>query len=440
MYDIFPIDSKDLLPEQVPFLYSDHGGDLPSFACMTDQRLLTELTVLNSDKENPQEDGGLITNPNSLYGYDFGLFEDSVCLQVGEETKHEILSGIFDFPIDAELHEVLGAAFLNGADNNMSGIPLFGDNESENAGAACVNETTEFVEPSFGGSFGWFSESDHLDAAIANFYGNGSPTDSSGNLEASCLTNSKSEGGLFGDDSLPNFIPREHFIGSQTKCVSDLFNEEQKITKEPRYGRCGKRTNSSNMNGKRGRLSGVHKPRPRDRQLIQDCVKELRMLVPDGAKCSIDSLLGRTVKHLTFLRDVSNQAKKMKQYADLKVGNEDHKTTGVQNHHQNGMSWAYEIGSRPSTCPIVVENLNQPGHMLVEMLCKEPELFLDIAQLIKRTGLTILKGVMEPRSDNTWARFIVEASRGFHRMEILWPLMQLLQRNGNPISGGVNYH
>ncbi|KAK1265605.1 Transcription factor [Acorus gramineus] len=184
----------------------------------------------------------------------------------------------------------------------------------------------------------------------------------------------------------------------------------------------------------------VHKPRPRDRQLIQDCVKELRMLVPDGAKCSIDSLLGRTVKHLTFLRDVSNQAKKMKQYADLKVGNEDHKTTGVQNHHQNGMSWAYEIGTRPSTCPIVVENLNQPGHMLVEMLCKEPELFLDIAQVIKRTGLTILKGVMEPRSDNTWACFIVEAWRGFHRMDILWPLMQLLQRNGNPISGGVNYH
>lgn len=42
------------------------------------------------------------------------------------------------------------------------------------------------------------------------------------------------------------------------------------------------------------------------------------------------------------------------------------------------------------------------------MLCKEHGLFLEIAQVIRGLELTILKGVMESRSNNTWAHFIVE--------------------------------
>jgi hypothetical protein len=42
------------------------------------------------------------------------------------------------------------------------------------------------------------------------------------------------------------------------------------------------------------------------------------------------------------------------------------------------------------------------------MFCEEKSHFLEIADVIRSLGLSILKGVMESRSDKTWARFIVE--------------------------------
>lgn len=44
------------------------------------------------------------------------------------------------------------------------------------------------------------------------------------------------------------------------------------------------------------------------------------------------------------------------------------------------------------------------------MLCEERGLFLEIADIIMGLGLTILKGVMETRSNKIWARFTVEVS------------------------------
>lgn len=45
-----------------------------------------------------------------------------------------------------------------------------------------------------------------------------------------------------------------------------------------------------------------------------------------------------------------------------------------------------------------------------QMLCEERGLFLEIADLIRGLGLTILKGVLEARNDKIWARFAVEVS------------------------------
>jgi hypothetical protein len=42
------------------------------------------------------------------------------------------------------------------------------------------------------------------------------------------------------------------------------------------------------------------------------------------------------------------------------------------------------------------------------MLCEERGFFLEIAEIIRGLGLTILKGVMEARNDKIWARFAVE--------------------------------
>lgn len=42
------------------------------------------------------------------------------------------------------------------------------------------------------------------------------------------------------------------------------------------------------------------------------------------------------------------------------------------------------------------------------MLCEERGYFLEIADIVRGFGLTILKGVMEARKDKIWAHFIVE--------------------------------
>ncbi|KAL2511021.1 Transcription factor LHW [Abeliophyllum distichum] len=182
------------------------------------------------------------------------------------------------------------------------------------------------------------------------------------------------------------------------------------------------------------------RPRPKDRQMIQDRVKELREIVPNGAKCSIDALLERTIKHMLFLQSVTKHADKLKQTGDSKIINKDGGLL-LRDNLEGGATWAYEVGSQSMVCPIIVEDLNQPRQMLVEMLCEERGLFLEIADMIRGMGLTILKGVMETRNNKIWARFAVEANRDVTRMEIFISLVRLLEqtaKNGVAPAKGNN--
>lgn len=174
-----------------------------------------------------------------------------------------------------------------------------------------------------------------------------------------------------------------------------------------------------------------------------------------------------------------------------------HKNSGsieTKNGGQNGTSMAFEFGSELKLCPILVEDLEYPGHMLIEvsylhpkrqfiqnhsfliptfkpiaksyqlqMLCNEHGLFLEIAQVIRNLELSILKGTIERHSNNTWAHFIVEVinffkssltkckstgsiilkqcylqclqgPKGFHRMDVFWRLMLLWQHKGQQIT------
>jgi hypothetical protein len=73
------------------------------------------------------------------------------------------------------------------------------------------------------------------------------------------------------------------------------------------------------------------------------------------------------------------------------------------------------------------------------MLCEERGFFLEIADLIRGLGLTILKGVMEARNDKIWAHFVVEANRDVTRMEIFMSLVRLLEQTmkGNASSSNA---
>ncbi|XP_011094905.1 transcription factor LHW [Sesamum indicum] len=197
----------------------------------------------------------------------------------------------------------------------------------------------------------------------------------------------------------------------------------------------GRLSRLSTTNKRKAHTGDNQRSRPRDRQLIQDRIKELRELVPSTEKCSIDGLLDKTIKHMLFLRNVTNQANKLRhQVLEEEADEKATRTAEVNYGHQNGKSWAIELGTDQQFCPIVVKDLEHSGHMLIEMLCPDHGRFLEIADAIHRLQLTILQGVMERSSDNSWARFIVETSGSFHRLDIFWPLMQLLQQSRLPVS------
>ncbi|GMI69308.1 LONESOME HIGHWAY LIKE 1, EMBRYO DEFECTIVE 1444 [Hibiscus trionum] len=192
---------------------------------------------------------------------------------------------------------------------------------------------------------------------------------------------------------------------------------------------CSERSSEPAKNNKKRVRPGENpRPRPRDRQLIQDRIKELRELVPSGAKCSIDSLLERTIKHMVFLQGITKHADKLSKCAESKMHHKGAGMLGSSNYEQ-GSSWAVEVGSHLKVCSIVVENINKNGQMLVELLCEECSHFLEIAEAIRSLGLTILKGVTEARGDKTWICFVVEGQNNkvMHRMDILWSLVQILQ-------------
>ncbi|KAF5204954.1 Transcription factor lhw [Thalictrum thalictroides] len=170
------------------------------------------------------------------------------------------------------------------------------------------------------------------------------------------------------------------------------------------------------------------RPRPKDRQQIQDRVKELREIVPNGGKCSIDALLDRTIKHMLFLQSVTKYADKLQELDEPKIIGDENGVILKDKSSGSGATWAFEVTGQTMVCPIIVEDLSPPGQMLVEMLCEERGYFLEIADTIRGFGLTILKGMMEIRDDKIWARFIVEANRVITRMDIFLSLVQLLQQ------------
>ncbi|XP_010535518.1 PREDICTED: transcription factor bHLH157-like [Tarenaya hassleriana] len=93
---------------------------------------------------------------------------------------------------------------------------------------------------------------------------------------------------------------------------------------------------------------------------------------------------------------------------------------------RNGATWAFEVGDESVVCPIIVEDLNPPGHLQIEMICEESGQFLEIADLIRGFGLNILKGAMETRHGRIWAHFITEGR--VERVQVLWSLVQHLQQ------------
>lgn len=216
---------------------------------------------------------------------------------------------------------------------------------------------------------------------------------------------------------------KNHCLSSSSKVVSSTCpsacSEQFERSSEP-----------SKNSKKRARPGESCRPRPRDRQLIQDRIKELRELVPNGAKCSIDSLLERSIKHMLFLQSITKHADKLTKLADTKSKLHQMETDILgSSSSEQGSSWAVEVGGHLKVHSILVENLSNNRQMLIETLCEESSHFLEIAEAVRSLGLTILKGATKARDKKISICFIVEGenNRNVHRLDILWPLVQILQ-------------
>ncbi|XP_010920506.1 transcription factor LHW isoform X2 [Elaeis guineensis] len=438
-------DLDKILEGDIPFI----DDEMNSISHPTDviHRLTSEQIALSNAFVKDAEHG------------DYDLCKVSDVTNQEFEKEHADINGRFvNFPIDSELHKILGLHFSTEHDDCVMAAATPKADEQRSSTAICQAAGPEFNGPLIEESNAWFakeSDADYLlDALLANlqhpnnnsfetFRCMKSCSNSSEGCMDSCLTYCRNEQSPLNlRDSSPSNHELLTFVSenegsastptdSPSKSIGMLINKKQNSCLA---GDKNDRGPKSSQTNKRRRGNKLHQPRPRDRQLIQDRVKELRELIPDGSKCSIDALLDRTVKHMLFLKSVSSQAEKLRMSAIPKVTGEDWNSE-ISQTRQNGATWAYQLRCQSEICPLKVENLDQPGQILIEMLCEEYGLFLEIALVIRRLELIILKGVLESRSDKLWAHFIIEASRGFHRMHILWPLMQLLQRNPKASSG-----
>ncbi|GFY82632.1 hypothetical protein Acr_02g0008720 [Actinidia rufa] len=431
-------------------------------------KILKQLDQSLNDTESEVMDGGMV-GFSSLQdelqarscsdNYNVGMFGDHASVPLAscsdgdmigrsfvendvDNWGHKNLHTFFSFPMDCELHKALEPA-LPGQTNEILWDPSLADEYACYISGQIFNrDLTHGVELPNCGSSGWLAkrgDAEHLlEAVVTGMHGgwndslSNKPNDvmlsvtSSGQFAARTKKESpsgevtfveekrvpwSSTTAAFGDKSR-NVVKKSRPDASFESTMSTVI-EKKHQKKGYGYLQTGKGSKLSKAGKRRARPGENQKPRPRDRQLIQDRVKELRELVPNGSKCSIDGLLDRTINHMLFLSSVSDQADKLKQWVHQGVtGWKSVKSSGT---NQNGTSWAFELGSDFQVCPIVVEDLEYPGHMLIEMLCDDHGLFLEIAEVIRRFELTILKGVMESHADNTWAHFIVEASKGFHR-------------------------
>lgn len=340
--------------------------------------------------------------------------------------------GSFGFPSISELHEALGPAF-----SRMSAPSVWEEGKTE------AERTVQILEGISTSRSTNESDSEHLlEAVVAKVCQSGHDNKNEGSFssslrspvvsgrvpEASSSSLSKFTAHSVGYSIDQPYYSEGHGLHSSDRSLamssasissscqtshSDLLERSLELAKHSK---------------KRARPGENRRPRPRDRQLIQDRLKELRELVPSGSKCSIDALLERTIKHMLFLQSITKHADKLNKCAESKLRHTEPDVLGSSSNEQ-GSSWAVEVGSHLKVYSIMVENLSKKGQLLVEMMCEDCSHFLEIAEAIRSLGLTILKGVTEAHGDKIWIDFVVEGqnNKSIHRMDVLWSLVQILQ-------------
>lgn len=231
-----------------------------------------------------------------------------------DEMDHKSVGGVLSFPMDSELHKVLGSTLHREGNQYLWDPTVLGEDVCGNLDFICHRDLTEGTDLLVKDSneFGKGGDDGHLlDAMVANTYGDSdnttsnrsksvwSPNTSAGQFAVSCQTQSQSEGGiLVGGDSVPwsnmsseiGKIVSKSGASSFKSMMNTLIDEEQQI-KGFRYMQSRGGVKFSRVSKRKASAGETYRPRPRDRQMIQDRIKELRELVPNGAKVVTHSVL-----------------------------------------------------------------------------------------------------------------------------------------------------
>lgn len=210
--------------------------------------------------------------------------------QVSSVIDYRNLSSSFTFSENCELQKALGS---NLQSHEFLLDSLFSIDDAH--GTGLINDTADTIESR------WFSREDDehlLEAVVANGF-SGSDDNSSdisnsikssltlGQTNASHMRHTEFKVGeeipvnhvaMSIDDSPPASVSPENII--------DPHTNREKHRKGCNTPQTKKGSKLSTVAKRRARPGENPKPRPRDRQLIQDRIKELRELVPNGVKVS----------------------------------------------------------------------------------------------------------------------------------------------------------
>lgn len=239
------------------------------------------------------------------------LIEPSLGDVDGNDTHHRSIGSFLSFPLDCELHKALGLSTWRQTRDYVQGSS---DDVSSTARPVGSRGPIDVIEPLNQDSSGYLPKDGNivnlLEDLFANIYSGSDDTSSqrsnsmksstnlSGQFSTPTHAGNLSEGDtLVQDDSLlwshvkpepvasrgnaftNSSISSSSFKSTLTTLVDEEQHQKEYSCLQPRKG-----SKLSNLNRKRARAGNNQRPRPRDRQMIQDRVKELRELVPNGAK------------------------------------------------------------------------------------------------------------------------------------------------------------
>ncbi|RZB48229.1 Transcription factor EMB1444 isoform B [Glycine soja] len=290
------------------------------------------------------------------------------------EPCYKDASHILKFPAGCELHEALGPAFLKGGkcldwpaqiNQEMKSVEMSDEiSTSQLTSESCPEHLLEAMLANFSHS------NNDVNSELSFCKSKQSAIVSAKNHEASIhnVHTINSEG--YSIDQLSLVREDKHHSLSSSSGICGVMSSKgiSSTFHSSNSGQLERSSEPSKNSKKRARPGESCRPRPRDRQLIQDRIKELRELVPNGAKCSIDSLLERTIKHMLFLQSITKHADKLTDFSDTK-SKLHHKEADIlgSSSYEQGSSWAMEVGGHLKVHSILVENLSKNGQMLVEV-------------------------------------------------------------------------